>query len=100
MTKMMMGDERDHAADDDGADGDDDDDEDGDDGDVCMHAVAVQRPVQRQLQSWQREALAGGRSEEEGGAARTTARGRFTTSTMGGHDSLSLDSAGSGRFSS
>ena len=52
MTKMMMGDERDHAADDDGADGDDDDDEDGDDGDVCMHAVAVQRPVQRQLQSW------------------------------------------------
>ena len=36
MTKMMMGDEHDHAADDDvGADDDDDDDEDGDDGDVC-----------------------------------------------------------------
>ena len=36
MTKMMMGDEHDHAADDDvGAGDDDDDDEDGDDGDVC-----------------------------------------------------------------
>ena len=67
MTKMMMGDERDHAADDDGADGDDDDNEDGDDGDVCMHAVAVQRPVQRQVQRWQREALAGGNEEGGGG---------------------------------
>ena len=57
---MMMGDERDHAADDDGADGDDDDDEDGEDGDVCMHAVAVQRPVQRNCKAgrgkrWQGE---------------------------------------------
>ena len=66
MAKMVMGYEHDHAADDVGADDDDDDDEDGEDGDVCMHAVAVQRPVQRQVQRWQREALAGG-SEEGGG---------------------------------
>ena len=33
MTKMVMGDEHDHVADDVGADDDDDDDDDGDDGD-------------------------------------------------------------------
>ena len=182
MTKMMMGDEHDHAADDDvDAGDDDDDDEDGDDGDVCTlsrcsgqsrgncsagrgkrwQGEVKRREVQRapppeagsrrprweamtavllpaqapgvfphgglwaavdavllllgdeerlvSIQSAQKVARAetAPKLEElcEGNALARhdvprPARGRFTTSTMGGHDSLSLDSAGSGRFSS